>query len=370
MKIIAERAALLASLTLATNIVHKRNISEILGYVLIDGMMGEARFRATDLDLEASTHCAADVADPGMVTADAVRLREIVQACGSQITLEHGLCDDPRLVISSGKSRFRIPTLPVSDFPTIPDEDWTATYTLKAIDLKELLEGVSYAVSKDVQGQYFLTGVRLEAEGGSLVAIGTNRHRIAKSFVELPHGASKAPGVTVPPKMATQIVIACADAIGDATVCVSQHKLRVTVGKTQITSKVIDADYLDVSRAIPQSTPLTAKANKDALVKTIQRARLTGDPGKEGEGVKLTFRDGLLTVTGRSPVADGCDEMEIGYVGPEYSVGVTGRYALEALSAIQANAVDLGFGEGVPALKITSTEDPSVIMTVGLRMIP
>jgi len=370
MKIILQKTKLLSALSLATNVVNKRNVSEILGYVLLDGMMGELRINATDLDMEVETRLAADVAQIGVVTTDALRFRDIVQSCGSEITLEHGLSDDPRLMIVSGRSRFRVPTLPVSDFPKIPDEDWAATYIIHAVDLKEMLESVAYAVSKDVQGQYFLTGVRLEPENGSLVAIATNRHRIAKYSVEAPSGSLQAPGVTIPPKMVSQIVSACANHVGEVAVSVSESRVRFAIGPTKLSSKVIEADYLDVSRAIPKETPLTASANRDALMLAIKRAQLTGDPGKDGEGVKLIFSEGLLTVSGRSQVSDGLDEMEVEYRGPDYTVGVTARYVLEALNAIHGHAVQLGFGDGIPALKITSEEDPNALMTVGLRVVP
>lgn len=368
MKVHFERGALLAALTPAASVVSKRNTIEILGYVQIDALMGECRFRATDLDMEASTTSGADVADMGVVCVDASRLRSAVQLCGSEITVEHGLDADPRLTVKSGKSRFRLPVLPSADFPEQVERDWLTVFDVPCIDVLEILETVAFAVSKDIQGQFYLTGIRLEVHGNDLVAVGTNKHRIAKALLALPKGAEAMPSVSVPIKMVQETIAMLGKLSGSCRVSVSKSAIRIQTPETVLTSKLIEADYLDFSRAIPVQVDQEVMADREALIATVKRASLAGDTGAEGQGVRLTFRADALSVLGKNPEADSSDEMEIDYDGPEVSVGVVARYVIEALSRFTDQAVMLGITKNV--VRVTSQNDPSIVMAIGTRIVP
>ena len=366
MKVIFDRRALLAALSPAVNVTPRRNTIEILGFVLIDALMGECRFRATDLDMESVSSCVADVAEIGVVAVDALKLREAVQLCGPEVTLEHGLDKDPRLAVKSGNTRFRLPVLPPETLPETPSRDWQSVFEIGHADLLELLESVSYAVSKDM-GQFYLTGVRIEARGGELWAVATNKHRIAKASAGVV-GAGQMPGITVPIKMVQEVVSALGRHVGPVTVSVSEGAFRVQAGETTLTSKVIEADYLDFSRAIPNETPHTARAGRTELIEAIKRGALAGDTGAEGQGVRMTFSEGSLSLLGKTADADSLDEIGVYYSGPTVSVGVVARYMLEALSKLDGDIVDLGFGGS--AVKITSEASPNIVMTVGTRIVP
>ena len=47
--------------------------------------------------------------------------------------------DDPRLVVSAGRSRFNLPVLPAGDFPVMANDASGATYSLAREDLARLM---------------------------------------------------------------------------------------------------------------------------------------------------------------------------------------------------------------------------------------
>ncbi len=121
MKLSIERGALLKSLAHVQSVVERRNTIPILSNVLLDAGKGELRLTATDLDIEIVDLVPAKVTNGGAVTAPAHMLYEIVRKLpeGAQVPIEHN-GEDPRVLISAGRSEFKLASLPRDDFPAMP----------------------------------------------------------------------------------------------------------------------------------------------------------------------------------------------------------------------------------------------------------
>src|SRR5690606_26192140 len=103
---------------------------------------------------------------------DAKLLAGIVSKAGGDVTLEH---DGNTLTVKSGRSRFKLPTLPVDDFPDLTAGEFAATFEA---DLSSVFGAVQFAVSTE-ETRYYLNGVYLHNPGSSLTAVATDGHRLA-----------------------------------------------------------------------------------------------------------------------------------------------------------------------------------------------
>ena len=90
MKVTVERAALLKSLGHVHRVVERRNTIPILSNVLIRAEAGGSACKATDLDIEVTERCAAEVSRAGATTVPAHTLYDIVRKLpdGAQVSLE------------------------------------------------------------------------------------------------------------------------------------------------------------------------------------------------------------------------------------------------------------------------------------------
>src|SRR5213075_2771360 len=121
---------------------------------------------------------------------------------GSQIVLDSS-GDRASLTIRAGRSRFSLQTLPESDFPDLAAGEMTHKFTLKAGELKRLIDKTQFAISTE-ETRYYLNGIYLHAAGAAkaqmLRAVATDGHRLAQMELELPKGAAGMPGIIVPRK--------------------------------------------------------------------------------------------------------------------------------------------------------------------------
>ena len=167
MKITVERSELLKSLGHVHRVVERRNTIPILANVLLRADRSKLSLKATDLDVEVTDTIAAEVGPGGSTTVPAHMFFDIVRKLpeGAQIVLESS-GDRAALAIRAGRSRFTLQTLPESDFPDLAPGEMTHKFTLKAADLKRLIDKTQFAISTE-ETRYYLNGIYLHAAGSA-----------------------------------------------------------------------------------------------------------------------------------------------------------------------------------------------------------
>src|SRR6201993_1111542 len=209
MKITVERSELLKSLGHVHRVVERRNTIPTLAKVLLHGDRSKLSLKATDLDIEVTGAIAAEVGPGGSTTVPAHMFFDIVRKLpeGAQIVLESS-GDRAALAIRAGRSRFTLQTLPESDFPDLAPGEMSHKFTLKAVDLKRLIDKTQFAISTE-ETRYYLNGIYLHAAGAAkaptLRAVATDGHRLAQIEIELPKGAAGMPGIIVPRKTVSEV---------------------------------------------------------------------------------------------------------------------------------------------------------------------
>src|SRR5690606_42122454 len=85
--------------------------------------------------------------------------------------------DGSKVVLRCGASRFTLLTMPVEDYPALPQMP-ELSGTIDADVLTEAVNQVTIAASRD-ETLPLLTGVRVEIEGEKLTLMATDRYRLA-----------------------------------------------------------------------------------------------------------------------------------------------------------------------------------------------
>src|ERR1700686_5594094 len=269
MKITVERSELLKSLGHVHRVVERRSTIPILANVLLRADRSKLSLKATDLDVEVTDAIAAEVGPGGSTTVPAHMFFDIVRKLpeGAQIVLESS-GDRAALAIRAGRSRFTLQTLPESDFPDLAPGEMTHKFTLKAADLKRLIDKTQFAISTQ-ETPYYPNGIYLHAAGAAktqtLRAVATHGHRLAQMELELPKGAAGMPGIIVPRKTVGEVQRLLEDGEAEVLIELSPGKIRFTVGEVILTSKLIDGTFPDYARVIPLANDKELVVDKKKL---------------------------------------------------------------------------------------------------------
>jgi len=131
----------------------------------------------SSFDYEVSAHAQVDVsvAEPGKTLVSGRLLAEISRSLPAQPV--DVAVEGARVVVSCGTARFTLPTLPVDDYPTLPEMPAVAG-TIGADVFAAAVSQVAVAAGRD-DTLPVLTGVRIEIEGDRVTLAATDRYRLA-----------------------------------------------------------------------------------------------------------------------------------------------------------------------------------------------
>jgi DNA polymerase-3 subunit beta len=354
MKVTVERSELLKSLGHVHRVVERRNTIPILANVLLHADRSKLALKATDLDVEVTDTIAAEVGPGGSTTVPAHMFFDIVRKLpeGAQIILESS-GDRAALSIRAGRSRFTLQTLPESDFPDLAPGEMTHKFTLKAADLKRLIDKTQFAISTE-ETRYYLNGIYLHAAGAAktqtLRAVATDGHRLAQMELELPKGAAGMPGIIVPRKTVGEVQRLMEDSEAEVAIEISPGKIRFTIGQAILTSKLIDGTFPDYARVIPLNNDKELVVDKKEFEAAVDRVSTVSS--ERGRAVKLSISAGRLLLSVTNPDSGSAnEELEVAYDADPIDIGFNSRYLLDIAAQIESETAVLRLADpGSPTL--------------------
>jgi DNA polymerase III subunit beta len=352
MKVTVERSELLRSLGHVHRAVERRNTIPILANVLLRADRATLSLKATDLDLEVTDAIAAEAAPAGSTTVPAHMFYDIVRKLpeGAQIVLESS-GDRAALAIRAGRSRFTLQTLPESDFPDLAPGEMTHKFTLKASDLKRLIDKTQFAISTE-ETRYYLNGIYLHIAGPAqaLRAVATDGHRLAQVELPLPDGATGMPGIIIPRKTVSEVQRLLDEPDAEVAIELSPGKIRFTVGAVILTSKLIDGTFPDYGRVIPLGNDKELVVDRKEFEAAVDRVSTVSS--ERGRAVKLSLNSGKLLLSVTNPDSGSAtEELEVEYEAEPIDIGFNSRYLLDIASQIESEAAVLKLADpGSPTL--------------------
>jgi len=364
MKITIERAALLRSLTHVQSVVERRNTIPILSNVKIEAKDGTIALNATDMDLDIVETVGAEVAVPGITTAPAHTLYEIVRKLPDGAQVELDCTNDPgQLSLRAGRSHFTLACLPTEDFPVMAGGDYPATFSVPVGELRAMIDSTRFAISTE-ETRYYLNGIYFHAADANgtpvLRAVATDGHRLASMDLPLPAGAENIPGVIIPRKTVAELR-KLIDETGDAVeISLSETKIRFAFDDAVLTSKLIDGTFPDYQRVIPSGNDKMLELDAKTLAQAVDRVSAIST--EKSRAVKLALTSGVLTLSAHSPDSGSAEEeLEVDFNGEGLEIGFNSRYLLEIIQQVQGDTAQFALADGSSPTLIRDSGDAGAL---------
>jgi DNA polymerase-3 subunit beta len=371
MKLTIERAALLKALTHVQSVVERRNTIPILSNVMLTAQKGWLGLAATDMDLTIVEQVDATASRTGSTTAPAHTMYEIVRKLpdGAQVEIETS--SDSSLTLRAGRSRFTLQCLPVGDFPQMNDGDLPHKFQISSNELKTVIDRTRFAISTE-ETRYYLNGIYVhaaKAEGVDVLrGVATDGHRLARVELPLPAGAADMPGVIVPRKAVNELRKLIDEGDAPVDVELSETKIRFSLGKVTLTSKLIDGTFPDYERVIPSGNDKMLEVPCAEFSAAVDRVATIST--EKSRAIKLTLGKNALTLSATSPDAGSAtEEIEVGYGGTPIEIGFNSRYLLDITQQISGtDARFLMADSGSPTVVRDAADESALYVLMPMRV--
>jgi len=363
MKLTIERAALLRALGHVQSVVERRNTIPILSNLKLDAGGGRLALNATDMDLDIVETVAAEVAAKGATTAPAHTLYDIVRKLPEGSQVEVAADGKGQMVLSSGRSRFKLACLPTEDFPVLAGGKLAHEFTVTAGELRNLIDKTRFAISTE-ETRYYLNGIYLHAadrDGTKVLrAVATDGHRLASVEVPLPKGAAGIPGVIVPRKTVGELRKLIDETTDDIAVGLSETKIRFSFDDAVLTSKLIDGTFPDYQRVIPTGNDKKLEIDTKLFAEAVDR--VSAISSEKSRAVKLSLGAKSLVLSASSPDAGSAtEELEVSYQGGDMDIGFNAGYLLDITRQIAGDTTRLMLADAASPTIFSEVDDAGAL---------
>ena len=367
MKLTIDRMSLLRPLGHVQSVVERRNTIPILANVVLRADDGELSLTATDMDMDIATEVGCSVMTSGTTTMSAHLLYDIARKLPDGAEVEIAV-NDGHAMVSAGRSSFRLPTLPVEDFPAISSNELPVNFSLAAADMRDLIDATRFAISTE-ETRYYLNGIYIhKAESGELCAVATDGHRLAMTRQALPSGAAQMPSIILPRKAVSELRKLLDDFDGDVLIGLSETRAEFRFGVVRLTSKLIDGTFPDYTRVIPVGNDRIMQVDVSAFSAAVDRVSTIAS--EKSRSVKMGLRSGVLTLSASNTDASSAtEELEVSYDGPEMEIGFNARYLLDIAGQVNSDMVEFALADqGSPSLVRAPGDEASLFVLMPMRV--
>ena len=293
MKFSVERDVLADAVAWVSRAVPARPPVPVLAGVRIvvdDG--GTVTLSSFDYEVAARSEFAADVESPGEALVSGRLLREIANALPHKPV--QFVLDGTKVSVTCGASRFTLATMPVDQYPNLPELPERAG-VVDGAALQLAVSQVTSAASRD-ETLPILTAVRLEIEGSTISLLATDRYRLA--LRELTWKPAK-PDVSTVALVRAKTISDTAKALGAGDVDLSLGEgtgvdlIGFSAGGLVTTSQLMDGDYPPVRRLFRDENPITAVVRTQDLIDATRRVSLVAE---RNSSVRMGFAEGEVVL--------------------------------------------------------------------------
>ncbi|HBF74711.1 MAG TPA: DNA polymerase III subunit beta, partial [Lactobacillus sp.] len=365
MKFTINRAAFIKELNNVQRAISSKTTIPILtGLKLVADDSG-LTLTGSDADISIETLIHSDNPDnqlaiqsPGAIVLPARFFSDIVKRLPEDnLTLD--VTEGFQTEITSGSASFTINGLDANNYPHLPEIDASDAITLTGDVFRELINQTVIAVSNQ-ESRPILTGVHFTLVDNQLLAVATDSHRLSQRKIELPSAASGTYDVIIPGKSLTELARMLGDDNPDVEMRLSENQVLFTIGDTMFYSRLLEGNYPDTSRLIPNESTTSAEFDAKGLLSAIERASLLSHESRNNV-VKLTLdpANSQAKIFGNSPDVGNVEEAltPSEMTGEELEISFNPDYMKDALRSFGAAVITISFTSPLRPFTLVPTED-------------
>jgi DNA polymerase-3 subunit beta len=357
MKIRVERDSFADAVAWASRILPQKAALPVLAGLRIDAEGAQA-VRLSGFDYEVSAQAALEVtvAEAGSVLVPGRLLAEITRSLPpSPIDLA---TDGARLVLTCGSSRFTLPTLPLEEYPTLPDMP-AVSGSVGSDAFAAAVGAVAVAAGRD-DALPVLTGIRIEIDGEQVTLAATDRYRLAvRTLRWQPVEPAMQATALVPARTlaeaAKSLTAGAEVSIALAGVGTGEGLIGLSGADRSTTSRLLDGEFPKYRSLLPETSSATALVQCAALTDAVRRVALVAS---RTSPIRLSFSgDGLELEAGGVDEAEAKESLPADFDGEPLTIAFNATYLLDGLSSLDSDEARMAFtGPTKPAVLTGKTD--------------
>ncbi len=199
-----------------------------------------------------------------------------------------------------------------------------------------LLNKTKISISND-DTRHYLNGIYLHAtelnKNTFLTGVATDSHRLSSSSIEIKNIRNFA-SIIIPRKTIFQLCSLLDNIDEKLFIQTSSNKIKFSLGKINLISKVIDGKFPDYQKVVPKENTKTLTVSSADFINSVERVASVSIDRKEGVKLELS-KDKLKLSVNSTNSGDGNEVVDAKYDGEDFTIGFNSKYLIDIASEIE-----------------------------------
>ena len=340
-------------------VVATRGQLPVLANILIEANKEGITLAATNLEIGLRVTVGGKVKELGAITIPGKNLGELVGSlAGESLDL---VTEGEKLRIKSGNSTGVLTGISASEFPPIPrageQESKRAGVKIDKSILLEIAGQVAYAAAVD-ESRPVLTGVRIQESGDSLTIVATDGFRLSRK--QIPNPKSQIPDVILPARTIQELARVAEGEEVTMEMVKENNQVIFASGDVQLVSRVLEGNFPDVDKIIPQSFKTEVTVDREELAGAM---RVAGIFARENSNiVRFKIRDLRFTIlASAAQTGENESEIEIEKDGDDGEIAFNYKFVQDFLGSVTEERIKLKINDSLSPGVWMGEKDKSLI---------
>ena len=352
MKFTCEKNQLVSAISVASRTVAQKSaISGLEGILIRAGV--KVMLTGYNLETGITVSVDADIQETGACVMPARLFFDIVRKLPDD-TVSIQVDDSFKVSIKGGISSFTITALSADDYPELPDVDSEKGIRVPQNELKAMISGTIFAVSEN-QARPIHTGVLFEVDNDSITSVAVDGYRLALRRYLPEESLERTLKFVAPAAALKEVEKILGDTDDPATFYPGSKHILFTIGDATLVCRILEGEFLDWRRVLPQNNPVKLVGNVSRLTDSIERGGLVISE-KLKSPVRCKFGDNAAELRTVSTIGEAYDVCPIAGDGKDLEIGFNCKYLLDALRAVPDSECTLEMINGLSPIVLNPTE--------------
>ena len=352
MKFTCEKNQLVSAISVSSRTVAQKSaISGLEGILVRAGV--KVMLTGYNLETGITVSVDADIQQTGACVMPARLFFDIVRKLPDD-TVSIQVDESFKVSIKGGISSFTITALSADDYPELPDVDSEKGIRVPQNELKAMISGTIFAVSEN-QARPIHTGVLFEVDNDSITSVAVDGYRLALRRYLPEESLERTLKFVAPAAALKEVEKILGDTDDPATFYPGSKHILFTIGDATLVCRILEGEFLDWRRVLPQNNPVKLVGNVSRLTDSIERVGLVISE-KLKSPVRCKFGDNAAELRTVSTIGEAYDVCPIAGDGKDLEIGFNCKYLLDALRAVPDSECTLEMINGLSPIVLNPTE--------------
>ena len=258
---------------------------------------------------------------------------------------------DSQVLITTETSEFKLNCNSVNEYPDI-DLEFT-DYPIK-IDKKVFKTTINQTIfaTSTQESRPVLTGINFKINNNLIEVTATDSYRLSKKRIIIDNNIEDNIDIIIPNRNLNEIIKLMSDDDEKIEMHIFSNKVIFKIKNLIIMTRLINGNYPDTNKLIPETSELKIKVNLENLFNSIDRASLLTN-SEEKNIIKLETKKDIMIISSNIPEIGNVEEkIKIEKNNnKDIKISFSSKYMMDALKTFDSEEVELLFnGEIKPII--------------------